>query len=228
MTNQTYRWRRTRVKICGFTRPQDALAAVELGADAIGLVFYPPSPRAVSVARARDIVAGLPPFVTVVALFVDEQEEAVKEVLAEVRVDLLQFHGDETPDYCRHFGKPYIKAVRMAEGVDLAQTAHDYRDAAALLLDAWHPDAKGGTGQAFDWERIPAQCPLPIILAGGLSPANARPALAAVRPYALDVSSGVESAKGIKDYDKMTAFLNEVYEFERTGEAGGGALPVAR
>ncbi|BBL71019.1 N-(5'-phosphoribosyl)anthranilate isomerase [Methylogaea oryzae] len=188
-----------------------------MGADALGLVFYPPSPRAVTVAQAQAVVAALPPFVTVVALFVDEQEEAVRDVLANVRVDLLQFHGDESPEYCRGFGRPYMKAIRMAEGVDLAQVAWRYHDSAGLLLDAWHPDAKGGTGAAFDWERVPAQCSLPIVLAGGLTPDNVRQALAVARPYALDVSSGVESAKGIKDFDKMAAFLNEVYEFERTG-----------
>lgn len=215
--HSSYRWRRTRVKICGLTKPQDAAMAVQLGADALGLVFYPPSLRAVTVAKAQTIVAGLPPFVTVVALFVDEQDSMVRDVLADVRVDLLQFHGDESPEYCRCFGQPYMKAIRMTDGVDLARLAQDYHDAAGLLLDTWHPDAKGGTGQAFDWARIPAQCPLPIVLAGGLTPDNVQQALTTARPYAVDVSSGVESAKGSKDTDKMAAFLNEVYKFERTG-----------
>lgn len=211
-----YPWQRTRVKICGFTRPEDALAAVHLGADALGLVFYPPSPRAVTVAQAQAIVAGLPPFVTVVGLFVDEQAAVIRDVLAQVRLDLLQFHGDESPEECRRYGKPYMKAVRMAESVDLAGLAQDYHDAAGLLLDAWHPDAKGGTGSAFDWARVPAQCALPIVLAGGLAQDNVRQALAMARPYAVDVSSGVESAKGVKDLQKMAEFLNEVYQFERT------------
>lgn len=211
-----YPWQRTRVKICGFTRPEDAQAAVRLGADALGLVFYPPSPRAVTLAQAQAIVAGLPPFVTVVGLFVDEREPVIREVLAQVRLDLLQFHGDESPEECRRYGKPYMKAVRMAEGVDLARLARDYHDAAGLLLDAWHADAKGGTGSAFDWTRVPAQCALPIVLAGGLAQDNVRQALAMARPYAVDVSSGVESAKGVKDLQKMAEFLNEVYQFERT------------
>lgn len=216
MTPPPYRHPRTRVKICGFTRPADALTAVQLGADALGLVFYPPSPRAVSIEQAQAIVATLPPFVTVVGLFVDATAEEIREVLAAVRIDLLQFHGDEPAANCRGFGKPYIKAIRMAAEVDLAALARTYHDAAGLLLDAWHADAKGGTGQAFDWSRIPAQCPLPIVLAGGLHPGNVAQALATARPYALDVSSGVESAKGIKDAAKMAAFLNEVYQFERT------------
>lgn len=214
--NSSYRWQRTRVKICGFTRPQDAAMAVRLGVDALGLVFYPPSPRAVTIEQAQAIVAGLPPFVTVVGLFVDEQPALIRQVLAAVRLDVLQFHGDEAPEACRCYGKPYMKAVRMASEVDVARVAEDYQDAAGLLLDAWHPDAKGGTGQAFDWTRIPAACRLPIVLAGGLTPANVRQALTVVRPFALDVSSGVESAKGVKDFDKMAAFLNEVYQFDRT------------
>ncbi len=205
---------RTRVKICGFTRAADALAAAQLGADAIGLVFYAPSPRAVSSEQAREVVAALPPFVTVVGLFVDEAPQTVRSVLQVVRIDCLQFHGDEAPDYCAGFGKPYIKAVRMGAGTDLCDVAGRYASADALLLDVDDPAAKGGTGHGFDWNRITPGCPLPLILAGGLHPGNARAALAQVRPYALDVSSGVEAAKGVKDPDKMAAFLKEVYQFD--------------
>jgi phosphoribosylanthranilate isomerase len=207
---------RTRVKICGFTRPEDARVAVRLGADALGLVFYPPSPRHVDIAQAQAIVKALPPFVTVVGLFVDESPERVAEVLGQVRIDLLQFHGDENPDYCAAFQRPYIKAVRMKPGTDLLQVASDYHTASGLLLDADNAAAKGGTGTAFDWAMIPANCPLPIILAGGLNPDNAGLALRQVRPFGLDVSSGVEAAKGIKDNNKMAAFLKEVQNFDHS------------
>lgn len=205
---------RTRVKICGLTRPEDARAAVALGADAIGLVFYPPSPRNVEIEQARAIVAALPPFVTVVGLFVDETEARVRDVLAQVRIDLIQFHGDEAPRYCGSFVKPFIKAIRMRPGTDLTQVAADYGQASALLLDADDPRAKGGTGARFDWSMIAPDCPLPVILAGGLKAENVGEALRQVGPYALDVSSGVEAAKGVKDVEKMAAFLKEVYEFD--------------
>jgi phosphoribosylanthranilate isomerase len=205
---------RTRVKICGFTRPEDALAAGRLGADAIGLVFYPPSPRHVSVEQAQAIVAALPPFVTVVGLFVDEEPERVREVISQVRVDVLQFHGDESPAYCEAFGRPYLKAIRMRPGTDLLEVAAEYRAASGLLLDADDPQAKGGTGKSFDWALIPPDCPLPVILAGGLRPDNVAEALRQVRPYALDVSSGVEVVKGVKDAGKMAAFLKEVHDFD--------------
>ncbi|MDO9104671.1 MAG: phosphoribosylanthranilate isomerase [Methylovulum sp.] len=205
---------RTRVKICGFTRVEDAVAAARLGADAIGLVFYPPSPRHVSIEQAIKIVNALPAFTTVVALFVDEQEARINEVLARVTIDCLQFHGDEPPAACRLYDKRYIKAVRMREGIDIAAMARDYHDAAGLLLDAYRADAQGGTGHGFDWALIPPACALPIILAGGLDSANARQAIQAVSPYALDVSSGVELAKGIKDTAKMIAFLREVNDRE--------------
>lgn len=205
---------RTRVKICGFTRPEDARAAALLGVDAIGLVFYPPSPRHVDIAQAQAIAGALPPFVTVVGLFVDEEPARLREVLGQVRIDLLQFHGDESPEYCEAFGRPYVKAVRMRPGTDLRQLASDYRKASGLLLDADDPLAKGGTGTGFDWTMIPSGCLLPVILAGGLGPENAGTALRQVRPYGLDVSSGVEAAKGIKDKDKMAAFLKEVQNFD--------------
>jgi phosphoribosylanthranilate isomerase len=185
-----------------------------LGADAIGLVFYPPSPRHVEIAQAQAIVAALPPFATVVGLFVDADPGRVAEVLGRVRIDLLQFHGEESPQYCQSFGRAYIKAVRMKPGTDLAQAAADYRSAAGLLLDADDRHARGGTGTGFDWAMIPPECPLPIILAGGLGPANAGSALRRVKPFGLDVSSGVEAAKGVKDPDKMAAFLKEVQDFD--------------
>lgn len=205
---------RTRVKICGFTRSEDALTAGRLGADAIGLVFYPRSPRHVTIEQARAIVGVLPPFVTVVGLFVDEEPERVREVIRQVRIDLLQFHGDEGPVYCQTFGRPYLKAIRMRPGTDLLKVATEYQTAMGLLLDAEDPQAKGGTGKSFDWALIPPDCPLPVILAGGLRPDNVAEALRQVKPYALDVSSGVEAAKGIKDAEKMAAFLEEVRDFD--------------
>ncbi len=206
---------RTRVKICGFTRVEDAVCAARLGVDAIGLVFYSPSPRHVDIGQAIKIVNALPAFVSVVALFVDEQESRIREVLAEVPIDCLQFHGDEPADACRLYGKRYMKAVRMQEGIDIPALAQHYHDASGLLLDAYHPGEKGGTGNQFDWNRIPGHCALPIILAGGLYVDNARQAVHTVRPYALDVSSGVEAGKGVKDALKMAAFIAEVNEGDR-------------
>ncbi|MGR8980608.1 MAG: phosphoribosylanthranilate isomerase [Gammaproteobacteria bacterium] len=206
---------RTRVKICGFTRVEDAVCAARLGVDAIGLIFYPPSPRNIEIAQAINIVNALPAFVSAVALFVDEQESRIREILQRVPIDCLQFHGDEPPDACRLYGKRYLKAVRMQPDVDISALGRDYYDASALLLDAWHPGAKGGTGSRFDWDRVPRNIGLPIVLAGGLNAANAREAIQTVRPYALDVSSGVEAEKGVKDADKMAAFLSEVYEGDR-------------
>lgn len=210
----TYPRQRTRVKICGLTRPADAVSAVRLGADALGLVFYPPSPRSVSIERACEVLAVLPPFVTVVGLFVDEAPARVQEVLSQVRIDLMQFHGDEEPDYCLSFGKPYIKAIRMRAATDLALESRRYAGAQALLLDAYHPVAKGGTGMAFEWNWAATVADARVILAGGLTPHNVRSALASVRPYAVDVSSGVEADKGVKDSAKMAAFLKEVYQFD--------------
>ena len=206
---------RTRVKICGFTRVEDAVYAAQLGVDAIGLVFYPPSPRHVEIEQAVKIVNVLPAFTSVVALFVDEQEARIREVLARVPIDCIQFHGDEHAKDCRIYGKRYIKAVRMQDGIDIGALAHHYRDAAGLLLDAFHPGAKGGTGSQFDWGLIPKQCRLPVILAGGLDETNSKQAVESVRPYALDVSSGVEAEKGIKDSLKMAAFIQQVNEGDR-------------
>ena len=206
---------RTRVKICGFTRVDEAVYAASLGVDAIGLVFYPPSPRHVEIEQAQRIVKALPAFTSVVALFVDEQEERIREVLAQLAVDCIQFHGDEPAEACRIYGKRYIKAVSMQDGVSIPTLALEYHDAAGLLLDAFHPGAKGGTGSRFDWDLIPKLCTLPIILAGGLDATNARQAVETVRPYALDVSSGVEAQKGIKDALKMAAFIKQVNEGDR-------------
>lgn len=218
--NKPYPFRRTRVKICGLTRPEDAVAAVRMGADAIGLVFYPPSPRYVGADAARAIVTALPPFATVVGLFVDAEPAEVRQVLNAVPLDLLQFHGDEPAGYCEGFGRPYLKALRMRPGVDLVQFGEEYPAAQGWLLDAWHPDTKGGTGEGFDWNRIPPSWSERLVLAGGLDADNVTAALATARPYAVDVSSGVESAKGIKDTVKMASFLREVYEFDHRHAAG--------
>lgn len=206
---------RTRVKICGFTRVEDAVYAARLGVDAIGLVFYPPSPRHVEIEQAIAIVNALPAFTSVVALFVDEREARIREILAKVPIDCLQFHGDEPAEACGIYGKRYIKAVRMRDGIDIPALARHYHDATGLLLDAYHPDAKGGTGSQFDWALIPKPCALPVILAGGLDAGNAKQAVQTARPYALDASSGVEAAKGIKDALKIAAFIKQVNEGDR-------------
>lgn len=208
-----------RVKICGFTRIGDALAAAQLGVDAIGLVFYPKSPRAVTVEQARRIVLALPPFVTTVGLFVDAGAAEIEAVLRRVPLDLIQFHGAETPADCARFGRPYIKAIRMTPEVDLHREAERFYTAQGLLLDAYHPGASGGTGRRFDWDRIPKDLEKPLILAGGLDPDNVRAAIERVRPWAVDVSSGVECGKGIKDPIKMAEFLHEVRYGESTRTA---------
>lgn len=200
----------TAVKICGITRPEDALAAAYCGAHAIGLVFYRPSPRYVAPEKARDIIRMLPPFVTTVGLFVDAPAEEVREVLSVAPVNLLQFHGAETPDFCRCFSIPYLKAVRVRPGVDLLQYASDYHDAKALLLDAFVDGTHGGTGAAFDWNLVPQGLPLPVVLSGGLNADNVSNAIRKVRPWAVDVSSGVETGKGIKDAVKIAAFMSGV------------------
>ena len=203
---------RTRVKICGITRPVDALAAAAAGADAIGLVFAEGSPRCISVDQARAICAALPPFITVVGLFVDATVERIRTVLGQVPLALLQFHGRETPEQCRVYGRPYIKAIHIAV-VDpqIQLQVRKYGDAAGFLLDTYSPEAAGGTGQVFDWRRAPRDLDRPLILAGGLTPANVADAIKQVQPYAVDVSSGVEQSKGIKDAAKIAAFLRSVY-----------------
>lgn len=201
---------RTRVKICGITRPEDAVLAARLGADAIGLVFYARSPRRIDLGRAGEIVAALPPFVDAVALFVDAGAAEIEAVLECVRIDVLQFHGDEPPPVCRSFGLPYLKAVRMRPGTDVRAQAARYADAAALLLDAYRPDMAGGTGTTFPWEQIPAQPGARLLLAGGLTPDNVAAAIRSVRPFGVDVSGGVEAAKGVKDPARMAAFFAAV------------------
>jgi phosphoribosylanthranilate isomerase len=200
----------TRIKICGITRSEDALVCAQAGVDAIGLVFYPPSPRHVVAAQAAMIARAMPPFVTTVGLFVNPAAEQVEAVLNEVHLDVLQFHGDEPPEFCAGFGVPYLKAIRVKAGVDLVQCAIRYQEAQGLLLDAYVEGTPGGTGQSFDWELIPTGLPLPVILSGGLEPANIVDAIRRVRPWAVDVSSGVEASKGIKDAAKIAAFIEGV------------------
>jgi len=203
---------RTRIKICGITRVEDADAAVRAGADAIGLVFDPQSPRYIAPERAVAIARAVAPFVTVVGLFVDAEPARIRETLSRVPIALLQFHGSETPDQCRLYNLPYMKAVPMQEGVDLHAQARAYGDAAGLLLDAYVAHAAGGSGHTFDWARVPHDLARPIVLAGGLTPENVADAVRRVRPYAVDVSSGVEQAKGIKDVDKINAFIRALRE----------------
>lgn len=200
----------TRIKICGITRPEDAEQAAKLGADAIGLVFYGPSPRYVDIEQACAVVDVLPPFVTSVGLFVNASADEINAVLEQVNLDLLQFHGDESPEFCASFERPWIKAIRMAEGVDLHAEAERYSESSGLLLDAYHPALPGGTGESFDWTRIPADLPTTVVLAGGLSAQNVGEAIHTVQPYAVDVSGGVEAQKGIKDWGKMADFVAAV------------------
>ena len=200
---------RTRVKICGITRPGDARAAAHAGADAIGLVFYPPSPRYLSVERAVEIRDALPPFLQTVALFVNADAAQVAQVIGRVHPAMLQFHGDETPDFCAQFGLPFVKACRVRPGVDALAYLRPFARAAAWLLDSFVPEY-GGVGESFDWSLAPAERSHPLILSGGLERGNVARAIRAVRPWGVDVSSGVESAKGIKDAAKMAAFIAEV------------------
>ena len=200
---------RTRVKICGITRPGDGFAAAEAGADAIGLVFYPKSPRYLSTERAVEIRDALPPFVQTVALFVNADAAQVAQVLGRVKPSVLQFHGDETPEFCGQFGVPFVKACRIRPGVDVLQYLQPYSRAAAWLVDSFVPEY-GGVGESFDWSLVPRGLARPLILSGGLDRSNVARAVRAVHPWGVDVSSGVESAKGIKDAGKMTAFVAEV------------------
>ncbi len=198
---------KTRVKICGITRLEDALTAIEAGADALGFVFYPPSPRYIEPEKAAEIIAQLPPFVTTVALFVNEPEAEVRRIMALTQVDLLQFHGDENADYCQQFGCAWIKALRVRDADSLQQNLNQFHAARAILLDSYRPGVPGGTGETFNWELIPAQSAQAIILAGGLTPENISTAVQQVKPYAVDVSGGVEASKGIKDPVKIHAFI---------------------
>jgi phosphoribosylanthranilate isomerase len=200
---------RTRVKICGITRPGDGVAAAQAGADAIGLVFYPQSPRYLSAERAIEIRDALPPFVQTVALFVNADAAQVSQVLGRVKPGMLQFHGEETPEFCAQFGVPFVKACRIRPGVDAVQYLQPFSRAAAWLVDSFVPEY-GGVGESFDWSLVPRGLTRPLILSGGLQQKNVARAIRAVQPWGVDVSSGVESAKGIKDAGKMTAFVAEV------------------
>lgn len=201
---------RTRIKICGITKESDAVFAAHLGADAIGLVFYTESPRAVSMQEARAIVTALPAFVTSVALFVNPRVADVHSVLEMVGPDCLQFHGEEDAGFCEQFNRPYIKAIRVRQDTDIEAYIAEHPRARAILFDTYVEQVPGGTGQRFDWSAIPADCPKPVILAGGLNPANVAEAIRTVRPYAVDVSGGVEASKGIKDRAKIREFIQEV------------------
>lgn len=202
--------RRTRIKICGIREPEHARVAAEAGADAIGLVFYPPSPRYVQIAQAAAVAAVLPPYVMAVGLFVDASEAQIHQVLASTRLDMLQFQGNEPADFCESFGIPFVRAVRMEQGTDLLEWAHRFRRAKALLLDAHVPGEKGGTGRSFDWAGIPRDLPIPFILSGGLTPENVDSAVREVQPWAVDVSSGVEAGRGSKDPRKIVEFIRSV------------------
>ncbi|MFI8479346.1 phosphoribosylanthranilate isomerase [Pseudomonas sp. NPDC078700] len=199
-----------RSKICGITRLEDARVAIAAGADAIGFVFYPKSPRAVTIEQARAIIAELPPLVTTVGLFVDMPREQLQQLLKQVPLDLLQFHGDETPEQCEGFGRPYIKALRVKPGDDVAELIAPYASASGILLDTFVAGVPGGTGEAFDWTLVPQGLEMPIILAGGLTPDNVMAAISQVKPYAVDVSGGVEASKGLKDSSKVQAFVKAV------------------
>lgn len=199
---------RTRVKICGVTREEDIDAAVAAGADALGFVMWPGSGRALDAGRLAHLAARVPAFVTRVGLFVDQDPAFIRR--CEAYLDLIQYHGDETPATCARTMRPWVKALRMRDGLDLEAAAQDYREARALLLDAYKPGMPGGTGETFDWSRIPASLAKPVILAGGLDADNVGEAIRAVRPFAVDVSGGVERAKGVKDPDKIRAFIRQV------------------
>ena len=201
---------RTRVKICGITRVEDAVSAVNAGVDAIGLVFYAPSPRYVTVAQAQLIMAAIPPFVSVVGLFVNAPQTEIESVLSKVRLHIVQYHGDETESDCQQINLPYYKAIRVKADTNLLQCEVTFKSAQALLLDTYSEVAVGGTGQVFDWSLIPKNLTKPVILAGGLTQYNVAAAIQQARPYAVDVSGGVEQSKGIKDAAKMAAFLQAV------------------
>lgn len=210
---------RTRIKICGIREAGHARVAADAGADAIGLVFYGKSPRYLAPTDAASIAAGLPPFVMAVGLFVNPAESEVRAILEQVPLDLLQFHGDETAEFCERFERPYVRAVRMEAGTDLVEYAHRFSRARALLLDAHVPGQAGGTGKTFDWAGIPRDLPIPLILSGGLTASNVGRAVREVRPWAVDVSSGVEASRGVKDPRKIVEFIRSV----RSEDAGQSA-----
>lgn len=200
----------TKVKICGFTNSENAREAAIAGVDAIGLVFYDKSPRNVDIQRAREIVAALPPFINRVGLFVNANPSFIDEVLCEVPLDTLQFHGDEEVVDCTQYQMPFIKSLRVTSKTNLDQIAEHFSDASALLLDSYNPNSYGGTGEIFDWSLARVKINLPIILAGGLNSENVSEAISQVNPYAVDASSGVESSPGMKDIDKILAFIQSV------------------
>ncbi|WP_018917257.1 phosphoribosylanthranilate isomerase [Vreelandella zhanjiangensis] len=199
---------RTRIKFCGLTRREDIEQAVRLGVDALGFVMWPKSARSITVEQLAVLSADVPAFVTRVGLFVDQPVELIEQCLP--YLDLIQFHGNESPEFCAQFGRPWIKALRMHESVDLEKAAADYHQAQALLLDAYRPGIPGGTGETFDWARIPAELAKPVILAGGLTVENIALAVQQVAPYAVDVSGGIELTHGCKDVDKMASFVSQV------------------
>jgi phosphoribosylanthranilate isomerase len=204
---------RIRVKYCGITNVDNALFAASVAVDAIGLVFYPKSPRNVTIEQASKIIAVLPPFVSMVGLFVNPARDEIEQIISKMSLNILQFHGEEPEAFCSSFSLPYMKAIRMAPNVDVLAEIERYNTASGILLDSYHEKQLGGTGEQFDWSRVPDSTDMPIILAGGLSPENISDAIKTTRPYAVDVSSGIESSKGIKDNKKMQQFMNEVNLF---------------
>ena len=204
-----------RVKVCGITRVEDALTAIRLGANAIGFIFWDKSARYIDPNEARKIVMALPPFVTVVGVYVNPSSEWVEETCSIAGLNLLQFHGDELPEFCSQFPLPYIKAVRIRSGIDLLQYATQYSSSNGLLLDSYVEGVPGGTGRTFEWSLIPENLSLPLILSGGLHPENVCAAIRKAKPWAVDVSSGVEITKGIKDADKIAAFMTGVRDGEK-------------
>ena len=201
---------KVRTKICGITNVADARLAAEAGADAIGMVFYDPSPRAVNIDTAKDIVAAVGPFVTAVALFVNPELALVEQVQAQVKPGLLQFHGDEDAAFCEQFGQPYLKAIRVREDTNLTEATGRFSSASGFIFDAWSKSLYGGTGKTFNWQKLQGYSGLPLILAGGLTPDNVSEAISATRPYGVDVSGGVEASPGCKDADKIRQFIRSV------------------
>lgn len=201
---------RTRIKICGITKPEDARVAIQAGADALGLVFYPKSPRSVSIDQAREIAAVIPPFVSLVTLFVDESADTVYQVLEALPVGLIQFHGVESPEFCQQFQRPWLKALRVKADTDIQAAGQLYSTASGLLLDAWQDGVPGGTGRTFDWQLASGELSVPLVLAGGLNAGNVGTAVTQLRPWAVDVSGGVEASPGIKDAGKIKNFVAAV------------------
>ena len=202
-----------RVKICGITSVDDALIAMKAGADAIGLVFYEPSPRCVNIEQAEAIARAVGPFVTVVALFVNASSDVIENILKRVPIHVIQFHGDEPAEFCEQFSRPYLKALRMHEDLDVDETMGLFNSASGILLDAYTPGVPGGTGETFDWQRVPKDSGRPIVLAGGLNPENIRRAVTETSIYGVDVSGGVERAPGIKDAQKIESFIRAAKSF---------------